>query len=80
MEKTLWVSLRRRIMRIEKDNLISAGLNIIAIPLAGVYFLFVFILKQLGNFTSLVASKVKNKFASIIAIGIVAYIISLITT
>lgn len=67
-------------MRIEKDNLISAGLNIIAIPIAGVYFLSVFILKQLGHFVSLVASKVKNKFASIIAITIVVYILSLVSS
>ncbi|MCA9352339.1 hypothetical protein KC866_03030 [Patescibacteria group bacterium] len=67
-------------MRIEKDNLVSTGLNIIAIPIMGVYFLSVFILKQLSDFISLIVSKVKNKFASIIAIGIVAYIISLITS
>lgn len=67
-------------MRIEKDNLISAGLNIIAIPIVGVYFLSAFILKQLGDFTSLVVSKVKNKFASIIAITIIIYILSLVSS
>jgi len=67
-------------MRIEKDNLISTGLNIIAIPIVGVYFLSSFILKQLGDFTSLVVSKVKNKFASIIAITIIIYILSLVSS
>jgi len=64
-------------MRIEKDNLISTGLNIIAMPIICIYFLFKFILEQLGSFVSLVFNKTKNKFASIIALGIVMYVVSL---